>query len=64
MPPTRVADLTVDEFKDLIRETVKQTIVEMVSDPDEGLQLRRVARRQREGTKNNPRQESRPTTKP
>ncbi len=35
-----MADLTVDEFKVLIRETVKQTIVEMVGDPDEGLELR------------------------
>ncbi len=40
MPSTRVADLTVDEFKVLIRETVKQTLMEMVNDPDEGLQLR------------------------
>ncbi|MBC7265236.1 MAG: hypothetical protein H5T64_12905 [Chloroflexi bacterium] len=35
-----VADLTVDELKDLIREVVAQTIVEIFGDPDEGLELR------------------------
>ena len=35
-----VADLTVDEFKELVREVVAQTILEMFSDPDEGLDLR------------------------
>ena len=36
----RVADLTVDEFKDMIREVVTQTIVELFGDHDEGLELR------------------------
>jgi len=40
MIPSRVADLTVDEFKELIHETVAQTIVEMFGDPDAGLELR------------------------
>jgi len=35
-----VADLTVDEFKSLLREVVAQTILEALADPDEGLQLR------------------------
>lgn len=34
-----VADLTIDEFKDLIREVVKQTIVELFGNSDEGLDL-------------------------
>ncbi|MCX8062982.1 MAG: hypothetical protein N3D16_10410, partial [Anaerolineales bacterium] len=37
---TRVADLTVDDLRKLIRETVLQTLSEVLSDPDEGLELR------------------------
>lgn len=37
---TRVADMSVDELKWLIQETVTQTITELLSDPDEGLELR------------------------
>lgn len=40
MIPSRVADLTVDEFKGMIREVVTQTIAEIFGDPDEGLELR------------------------
>jgi hypothetical protein len=40
MPHETVADLTVDEFKTLVREVVVQTITEMIGDPDEGLELR------------------------
>ena len=40
MNNTKVADLTVDEFKSVIRETVAQTLAELLSDPDEGLALR------------------------
>ena len=40
MNHTNIADLTVDEFKDLIREVVTRTILEVLSDPDEGLELR------------------------
>jgi len=40
MIDSRVADLTVDEFKGLMREIVAETILEMLSDPDEGLELR------------------------
>ncbi|MEM3422040.1 MAG: hypothetical protein QW315_07300 [Candidatus Hadarchaeum sp.] len=35
-----IADLTVDEFRKLIRETVIQTFSEILGDPDEGLELR------------------------
>ena len=38
--PSRVADLTVDEFKDLIRQVVTETIEDLLGDPDAGLQLR------------------------
>jgi hypothetical protein len=40
MSQTKVADLTVDDLRKLIRETVIQTLFEMVGDPDEGLELR------------------------
>ena len=35
-----VADLTVEQFKDLMREVVIQTLTEVLGDPDEGLELR------------------------
>jgi hypothetical protein len=35
-----VADLTVDQFKALMREVVIQTLSEVLGDPDEGLELR------------------------
>ena len=40
MTYTTISDLSVDEFKNLIREVVKETITEMLNDPDEGLELR------------------------
>jgi hypothetical protein len=40
MVVSSVADLTVEELKELIRETVSQTIVEMLGDPDKGMELR------------------------
>jgi len=40
MLSTRVSDLTVDEFKALMREAVEQTLVEFLADPDKGLELR------------------------
>ena len=43
MTRTRVADLTVDELKDLIREVVAQTILDTVEDPDQVLELREEA---------------------
>jgi hypothetical protein len=39
MAGSTVADLTIDEFKKLVQEAVKETIQNMVSDPDEGLEL-------------------------
>ena len=38
--PSTVGDLTIDEFRDLIRAVVIQTLSEMLGDPDEGLELR------------------------
>ncbi|MBC7223802.1 MAG: hypothetical protein H5T59_05955 [Anaerolineae bacterium] len=40
MAPERVTDLTVDEFKALVREVVMETLCELLGDPDEGLELR------------------------
>ena len=40
MTPAKVADLTIDEFRDLVRAVVIQTLSEMLDDPDEGLELR------------------------
>ena len=37
---TKVADLTIDEFRELVQEVVIQTISEMMVDPDERLELR------------------------
>ncbi|MBW2108304.1 MAG: hypothetical protein JRI36_06530 [Deltaproteobacteria bacterium] len=42
---TNVADLTVDELKQLIREVVLQTIREVFNDPDGGLELREDVKR-------------------
>lgn len=39
MSQSKVADLTVKEFKKLIRDTVKQSLKEIFTDPDEGLEL-------------------------
>lgn len=35
----KVSDLTIDELRFIIRETVRQTLTEILSDPDEGLEL-------------------------
>jgi hypothetical protein len=40
MAHSNVADLTVDELRNLIKEVVTQTILEIFGDPDEGLELR------------------------
>ncbi len=40
MSYAKVADLSIDDFKSLIRETVSQTIIDMLNNPDEGLELR------------------------
>ncbi len=37
---TKVADLTINEFRELVQKVVIQTLSEMMSDPDEGLELR------------------------
>lgn len=35
----RVADLTVTEFRELVRAVVLQTMLELLGDPDTGLEL-------------------------
>lgn len=37
---TKVSDLSVEELKDLIKQTVQETIDDMLGDPDEGLEFR------------------------
>jgi hypothetical protein len=37
---TRVAELTVDELKQIIEEAMEQKLEEMLGGPDEGLELR------------------------
>jgi hypothetical protein len=37
---TTMAQMTVEEFKALIRDTVKETLLETLRDPDAGLELR------------------------
>jgi hypothetical protein len=39
MVHSSVADLTVEDFKGLIKEVVSQTIMEMLGDPYEGLEM-------------------------
>jgi hypothetical protein len=39
MPYPTISDLSVDELKTLIREVVQQTIMDLFSDPDQGLGL-------------------------
>ena len=40
MVNAKVADLTVDELKSLIRQVMEESLVDMLGDPDEGLELR------------------------
>ncbi len=37
---TRVAELTVDQLRQIVEEAVEQKLAEMLGDPDEGLELR------------------------
>ena len=39
MAYSNIADLSVEEFRNLIKEVVTQTILEIFGDPDEGLEL-------------------------
>lgn len=40
MNPSRIAELTVSEFKNLVREAVTESFADLIGDPDEGLLLR------------------------
>ncbi len=37
---SKVADLTIDDFRELVQEVVLETLSEIIGDPDEGLELR------------------------
>lgn len=39
MNQTKVADLTIDEFRRLIQEVVTQTMSDLIKDPDHNLEL-------------------------
>ncbi len=43
---TRVSDLTIEELRLLIQETVTQTLAELLRDPDDGLEIRDDLRRE------------------
>lgn len=40
MAQQKIADLTTDELRALIREAIIETLCDFVEDPDEGLELR------------------------
>ena len=40
MNPSRIAELTVSEFKNLVREAVTESFADLLGDPDERLVLR------------------------
>jgi len=40
MEDSKVADLRIDGFRELVREIVVQTLSEVLIDPEEGLELR------------------------
>ena len=42
---TKVADLTVEQLRVLIQEIIKQTFLELLSDPDVGLELQEVIKK-------------------
>ena len=35
----KISDLTVDEFRSLVKDIVRETLNEILSDPDEGLDV-------------------------
>jgi hypothetical protein len=43
---TRVSDLTLEELRLLIQETVAQTLADLLRDPDEGLDVREDLKRE------------------
>jgi hypothetical protein len=42
----KIKDLGVDEFKALIEEVVEEKLEEMLGDPDQGLELKPVIKKQ------------------
>lgn len=39
-----VAQMTKDELKEMIRETIEQTLLGLLGDPDQGLEVRKAVR--------------------
>lgn len=39
---TTIAEMTTDEFRDLIEAVIEQKLVELLGDPDAGLSLRKA----------------------
>ncbi|MCH7748998.1 MAG: hypothetical protein IH939_12985 [Acidobacteria bacterium] len=44
MAATNVADMSKEELTDLIEATVEQKLIELLDDPDEGLEIREEVR--------------------
>ncbi len=40
MSKTKIAELSIPEFKNLLQETINETFIDFFSDPDDGLELR------------------------
>ena len=40
MASQKVSDMTITEFRELIRATIMETLAELTEDPDAGLELR------------------------
>lgn len=36
----KIKELTVEEFKDLVQDTIEEKLQELIGDPDDGLELR------------------------
>ena len=41
---TKMAQMTKNELREMIEATIEQKLVELLGDPDEGFQLRKVVR--------------------
>ncbi len=44
MPTTTVAEMSKDELREMIETLIEQKLVEILGDPDEGLEIREVVR--------------------
>ncbi len=44
MPTTTVAEMSKDELREMIETLIEQKLVEILGDPDEGLEIREAVR--------------------